>query len=214
MSAAQLNEIKERGVKWVNDMLSAKSTKTKPGSINHLLYGEKQSFQSINIKLGKYGEIMSKDLIQCNSSLELLKCGVQLVDQNNKDVDLIWVDPAKQTIYYRELKGNIELDTEKLPATIKKCKEIKECIPSKYPQYAGFVINCGVLNWSVYNREVLTAGLSNIKNFEKNDITIDHMSDFLTLIDVQWEEADFYAYFRGLGNQILREPTVPLRSLP
>jgi len=28
-------------------------------------------------------------------------------------------------IIYRELKGNIELDTEKLPATIAKCKEIE-----------------------------------------------------------------------------------------
>jgi hypothetical protein len=115
-----------------------------------------------------------------------------------KDVDLIFKDESKKIIYYRELKGNIELDTEKLPATISKCKEIENSLKSTYLDYT---INCGILNWSVYNRKILTAGLSNIKTFEKGGIKIDHMEDFLNIINVSWDENDFKLYFREIGNK-------------
>ena len=102
-------------------------------------------------------------------------------------------------IYYRELKGNIELDTEKLPATISKCKEIESSLKSTHLDYS---INCGILNWSVYNRKILTAGISNIKTFENGGIKIDHMEDFLNIINVVWNEDDYYLYFREIGNKI------------
>lgn len=104
-----------------------------------------------------------------------------------------------KTIYYRELKGNIELDTEKLPATIEKCKEIELSLKTSYSDYS---INCGILNWSVYNRKILTAGLSNIKAFENGGIKIDHMEDFLEIIDIIWTEEDYYDYFRKIGDII------------
>ena len=50
----------------------------------------------------------------------------------------------------KQIKGNIELDTEKLPATISKCKEIEQSLKEKYEDYK---IDCGILNWSVYNRK-------------------------------------------------------------
>ena len=116
-----------------------------------------------------------------------------------KDVDLIFKDEIKKTIYYRELKGNIELDTEKLPATISKCKEIENSLKSKNLEYS---IDCGILNWSVYNRKILTAGISNIKTFENGGIKIDHMQDFLNIIDIEWNEDDYYLYFREIGTKI------------
>jgi hypothetical protein len=47
------------------------------------------------------------------------------------------------------LKGNIELDTEKLPAIINKCYEIEKSLKDKYKDY---IIDCGILNWSIYNK--------------------------------------------------------------
>jgi hypothetical protein len=192
-------EIKVKGNVWIEKILEGDLTYTKPGSISHLLYGEKPSEQSINIKLGRLGEYLSKELIKTNNKIELLVCGVQKINDKKKDVDLIFKNEETKTIYYRELKGNIELDTEKLPATINKCKEIETSLKISYPDYT---INCGILNWSVYNRAILTAGLSNIKSFENGGIKIDHMCDFLTIIDVVWCENDFYSYFREIGTKI------------
>ena len=191
--------IKQIGIIWVDKALEGELTFTKPGSISHLLYGEKPSEQSINIKLGRLGEYLSKELIKTNHNLELLNCGIQKINNKKKDVDLIFKDEINKIIYYRELKGNIELDTEKLPATITKCKEIENSLKATYLDYT---IDCGILNWSVYNRKILTAGLSNIKTFENGGIKIDHMEDFLNIIDVYWNEDDYYSYFREIGTKI------------
>ena len=199
MSDECINSIMEKGEKWVNNMLVGELTLTKPGSISHLLYGSKPSEQSINIKLGKFGEFLSKELINSTSNLKMLQCGVQKINDKKKDVDLLFKNEVTKTIYYRELKGNIELDTEKLPATIEKCKEIELSLKTSYSDYS---INCGILNWSVYNRKILTAGLSNIKAFENGGIKIDHMEDFLEIIDIIWTEEDYYDYFRRIGDII------------
>jgi hypothetical protein len=197
-----INELKSKGIAWTEKVLQGSITQTKPGSITHLLYGPKPSAQSINIKLGRLGEFLSKELINASPNLELLTCGIQTINEKNKDVDLIFKDELNKTIYYRELKANIELDTEKLPATINKCKEIETSLKITYSNYT---INCGILNWSVYNREILTSGLSNIVSFEKAGIKIDHMEDFLTLININWSEDDYYGYFRTLGDIITRK---------
>ena len=192
-------KIKQSGINFVEKILEGELTLTKAGSISHLLYGEKPSEQSINIKLGRLGEFLSKELIKTNDNLELLNCGIQKINNNNKDIDLIFKDEKNNIIYYRELKGNIELDTEKLPATINKCKEIEKSLKIKYLDYT---INSGILNWSVYNRKILKTGLSNIKTFENGGIKIDHMEDFLNIIDIHWNEDDYYLYFREIGNKI------------
>ena len=199
MSDECINSIMEKGEKWVNNMLVGELTLTRPGSISHLLYGSKPSEQSINIKLGKFGEFLSKELINSASNLKMLQCGVQKINDKKKDVDLLFKNEVTKTIYYRELKGNIELDTEKLPATIEKCKEIELSLKTSYSDYS---INCGILNWSVYNRKILVAGLSNIKAFENGGIKIDHMEDFLEIIDIIWTEEDYYDYFKKIGDII------------
>lgn len=193
-------EIKTKGFLWLEKILEGELTKTKPGSISHLLYGEKPSEQSINIKLGRLGEYLSKELIKTNANLELLNCGVQKINDKKKDVDLIFKDEINKKIYYRELKGNIELDTEKLPATISKCKEIETSLKETYSDYD---IDCGILNWSVFGRKILTAGLQNIKTFENGGIKIDHMGDFFEIIGVVWSEEDYYSYFREIGSKII-----------
>jgi len=191
-----VDEVKKTGLSWVDKMLKSDLTLTKPGSISYLLRGEKPSEQSINIKFGHFGEFIAKEFIKSSSSLELLTCGVQKINDKKKDVDLIFKHEENKKIYYFELKGNIELDTEKLPATIAKCKEIELSLKNTYSEYK---IVCGILNWSVYDRKILTAGLSNIKAFENGGIKIYHMGDFLEIIDVTWNEADFNAYFREIG---------------
>jgi hypothetical protein len=194
-----IDEIKSKGLLWIDKILEKDLTYTKAGSISYLLYNEKPSEQSINIKIGRLGEYLAKELIKANDNLELLECGIQQVNDKKKDIDLLFKDENKKTIYYRELKGNIELDTEKLPATIAKCNEIEQALKRKYSDYK---IDYGILNWSVYDRKILTAGLSNIRTFENYGIQINHFGDFLKMININWEEDDYYLYFRQIGNKI------------
>ena len=189
-------DIKQTGIEWVQNMLSSDMTYTKPGSLSFLLHGKRPSEQSISIKMGRFGEFLTKEMIKRKDNLELLTCGIQQINNKKKDVDLIFKDEINKIIYYRELKGNIELDTEKIPATVDKCNEIKSSLQITYSDY---FIDCAVLNWSVYNRSILTSGISNIKTFETGGIKIDHMSDFLRIVNIEWNEEEFYDYFRELG---------------
>jgi hypothetical protein len=195
-----IRDIKQMGMEWVENMLKSDITYTKAGSLKFLLHGRKPSEQSISIKMGRFGEFLTKEMIQRKDNLELLICGVQQINNKKKDVDLIFKDETNKIIYYRELKANIELDTEKIPATVDKCKEIKSSLQMKYQDY---FIDCAVLNWSVYNRSILTAGLSNIRSFETSGIKIEHMEDFLKIVNIEWSEEDYYAYFREIGRMIV-----------
>jgi hypothetical protein len=203
-TAASLAAIKHKGKLWVDNMMLKNLTHTKPGSISHLLYGEKPSEQSVNIKFGRFGEFIAKEMIKSNDNLELLECGVRLINNKMKDVDLIFMDKTTKTIYYRELKGNIELDTEKLPATIAKCNEIAAFLKTKYGGDAAeaATIDYAILNWSIYDRRVLTCGLSNIRAFEKGGVKIEHFGEFSNIAGIDWSEQDFYSYFREIGEHI------------
>ncbi len=198
----QVAHIKKLAIEWVEVMMKDKKTFTKPGSINYLLFGEKLSDQSINVKCGKLGEFITKELIKNTPNFELLVCGVQNVSGKNKDVDLAFKNTSTNTVYYRELKGNIELDTEKIPATIEKCKLIETSLKLSHPECT---VNSGILNWSVYDRCFLKSGLRNIRAFERNGVKIDHMCDFFAIIAVDWPEQDYYHYFREIGEKI-KEP--------
>ena len=204
-SHTSLAALKHKGKLWVDNMMLKKLTNTKAGSISHLLYGEKPSEQSVNIKFGRFGEYIAKEMIKSNDNLELLDCGIQMINSRMKDVDLIFINKTTKTIYYRELKGNIELDTEKLPATIAKCNEIAAFLRSKYASDAGdaYTIDYAILNWSIYDRRVLTCGLSNIRAFEKEGVKIEHFGEFSNIAGIDWSEEDFYAYFREIGSHIL-----------
>jgi hypothetical protein len=200
----KLDTVKKIGVDWVRaNILSTQCTMTKPGSLTHLLFGEKQSEQSINIKVGRLGETLAKTIIGSNPQLELMQCGVQVIDdakKKKKDIDLIWADHSMNTIYVREAKGNIELDTEKLPATFTKItEELLPFVKSKYPEYT---VNVGILNWSVYSRNELIKGQSHIKKCEMNGVCVNHWSDFCMLTNFAWDRDDYYEYMRDIGKMI------------
>ena len=198
-----LERVKTLGREWVKeDIIDKGLTMTQPGSLKYLLFGSAPSRQSVSIKFGKLGEYLFMEMIKSMPALELLKCGVQCIDEKGKkkDFDLLWANNTTKIIYYRELKGNIELDSEKLPATFEKIPEILQPhIEKKYPDYT---IDVGICNWSVYNRSSLKKGLSHIKKCEENGVKVEHVSDFLKTIDFTWAEEDYYEYFRELGGEV------------
>lgn len=202
-SREKLMIVKEFGREWVKThILNGKVTQTQPGSLTYLVFGDKPSVQSTCIKFGHFGEAIAKEMINLNAELELLKCGVQFIDERKKkkDIDLIWLDKTTNTIYIREAKGNIELDTEKLPATFKKITDdLMPFVKEKYPEYK---INVGILNWSVCTRDELSKGLTQIKTCEQNGVHIDHWLGFCNLINFEWNKDDYYEYMRDFGKMI------------
>jgi len=184
----------------VNKFSKQKHTKTKPGSLKYLLFGSEISKQSILIKIGKLGEEYLKMFIKNNLELKLLHCGIIKLSKCNKkkDFDLIWVNEKCKIVYYREAKSNIDLDTEKLPATIEKIKLLEKELKIKYPEYK---INSGILNWSIYDKTD-TNSKHALTEFEKNNIIVDHFGEFLELVNIEWNKEGFHRYWRKLGNII------------
>ena len=196
-----MNTFTQIGRQWIKtNILQDITTQTKPGSLTYLMFGPQPSRQSVSIKLGYFGEYLCKEIIQKNPKLTLLTCGLQLMDQKKKDIDLMWVNPETQTVYVRELKGNIQLDTEKLPATFQKMTE--KLLPFVQQKYPGHTIDVGVLNWGVYGRDELTEGLKQIKTCEENGVKVDHWSDFCALVELDCSKETYYDYMHQMGTLI------------
>ena len=194
-------QIEELLMQEVIKIKNAGITYSEPGSIKHLMFGSEPSEQSLSIKMGKIGELMIKLIIYNSEDLELLTCGVQCIDPKtgkNKDLDLIWIDKKHKTIRYREAKGNINLDSEKLPATIDKIIEILETYIS--PKYPGYDIDVGLFNWSIYNRKNIKNGSSQIKKCMEKHIKVEHPEELFKLLNFDWNEENYYKFFRKVGN--------------
>lgn len=202
-SSEQLQEFIMQNIEKI---IAKGPTMTQPGSLKYLLYGSQVSDQSVSIKMGKVGEEIVKKIINETPHLELLDCGVQIIDpitNKKKDLDLIWKNEKNKNIYYREAKGNLQLDSEKLPATIDKMKEILETfIKQNYP---GYTINIAVYNWSVYNRKPLKKELSQIKKCESKNIQVEHPEDLFELLEFNWTEENYYKFFREVGKKFLQQ---------
>lgn len=197
----QLNKIKNVGRQFVIQCVQKPMTNTKLGSIRHLLWGSQPSIHSLLIKFGKLGEEIAKAIVEAQPSLKLLPSGLLYLgapgDDRRTDVDLLWVDPSSKTLYYREVKGNVQLDTEKGPAMLEKiAKRVKPYFQTQYPDYD---INCAVLNWSVYDRDKVS---------QKNQckfadwvpgVPLETFSDFLSLVGFSWEKQDFTNYWLDVG---------------
>ena len=111
----------------------AKSNKKK--DINSLSYlVDMQLSQSDCIKLGIAIEKVISDIIVKYSTSALTN--IKQKDQKGaKQRDHLFADHANKTIYYAELKANINLDTEKSRSTCDKCNAIVDELKNEYPDY-------------------------------------------------------------------------------
>ena len=183
-------------------VLNGGVTATKPGSVKHWLRGSEPSDQAYSIKFGKVGEALAQWFIeQSPNSVELLSCGVKMMSSGKKkDFDLLWRDTSTNTIFLRELKGNIELDSEKLPATFSKMRE--ELQPELEKLYPGATIDVGILNWSIFSRDQLTKGLSHIRKCEDAGVPVEHMNEFSQRLNIPLTQECWHALGRALGSQV------------
>lgn len=89
--------------------------------------------QSDKIKLGIAIEKVSKDFILYHN-----KDLINIKEKNKKDIkekDHLFKNEKTKTIFYAELKSNLNLDTEKSKQTIQKIKDIEDELIQKYTDY-------------------------------------------------------------------------------
>ena len=187
----------QHGEELVRRLNEEEITRTKPGSGSYLLFGSRPSPQSLNIKFGRaFEKWFHQAVILGNNDYEMMKCGVWREIQ--KDLDLIFRDNQNKVIYYRELKCNIDLDTEKIVSTYEKVLYIQDHLRVKFPEYR---IDVAILAWATYDKEKITAQ-SKIKKCHDNKVQVEVPRSFFDLININISEKEYLDYFKHIGKCI------------
>lgn len=183
------------------DSILENTTQTKPGGLPYLFFGSQPSIHSLFIKIGRNFEKWFKFIVEENG-MELLPDGVikDVIGGKSKDIDLLFMDEKNKIVYYRELKSNIELDTEKLPATYEKVKKITKYLSN---EYSGYTIDSSILAWGVYEQTDFPKKYnSKIKQCNLNGVDVTYPSDLFKLVNLNITGNDYYSIFRKLGKKI------------
>ena len=191
------------GIQEANRISNENLKMTEIGSLKYFLWGSEKSEQSIVIKFGRVFEKMLQKEIQDSKQFNLGTNGIQRIRGLNKkkDIDLLFCDTQRKIVYYRELKANIDLDTEKLPATVDKIKQIEKHLQKEYASYS---INYGVLCMTVYSKIQLSERLiKKVNTYENAGVPVDFAADIFSTLGVFINESEWRSFGLQLG-KILR----------
>ena len=123
-------------------------------SLSYLI--EKDLSQSDCIKLGIGIEKVLKDIIiSKNINLKNIK---PINKKGQKEKDHLFKDETTKTIYYAEIKSNLNLDTEKCKSTSEKCSQIKEELKIEFPDYEIKMFLVGI---RYYEKNIIPKIISN-----------------------------------------------------
>lgn len=116
------SRLREKNEKLSIKSLLTKETRDKVGD----------RIQSVCIRIGNELERLFVENIKAHASVwerivKLPGCKHQL--------DVAFISHDAKTIFYAELKANLNLDTEKLPATLEKVTSVRNQLLEAYPEY-------------------------------------------------------------------------------
>jgi hypothetical protein len=112
--------------------------------------------QSDCIKLGTGLEkVFSELVLVLNPNLTSIK---PKNSKGKKERDHLFVNEETKTIFYAELKSNLNLDTEKCKSTSSKCVQIAAELVEEYPEYK---IQMYLLGLRYYNKTFLPKIITN-----------------------------------------------------
>ena len=174
--------------------------------------GKSPEFGSLKYFLGVSNNISQSEVIRFGRKMEqwwsyiaeekftILDSGVQCINgDENKDIDLILGDDDNKIIYYYELKSNIQLDSEKQRATKTKVENVVSHLKKVWK---GYTIEYGILFWSIFNNDDVSAGKGAIQYFINNGIPIVYPEDYFNLIGDDISSEEYYEFGRKLGEEI------------
>lgn len=116
--------------------------------------------QSDCIKLGTGLEKVLLDLIMTNPAIQNIR---PKNSKGKKERDHLFLNEATNTIYYAELKSNLNLDTEKCLSTSNKCLLILDELRQEYPTHniSMFLVGVRYVDKSLMPK-IITSKYSNI----------------------------------------------------
>ena len=172
---------------------------TEYGSLKFLFFESGDITHSQSIKFGKAYEAWFKEIIDDHISPMggcLLPHGVIqdfLEDGKKKDIDLLY-DSGRETIHYLELKSNLSLDSEKLPTTAEKVKEITKKLQVIYTHK---VIESAVLCWGIFDMEEDVKNIkSKVSQFKKYGVDVIYPKQLFDSIGFACTKEEYINYFR------------------
>lgn len=145
--------------------------------------------QSQNIMLGSCMEKLFADFVVSNGIQSIRK----KTKKGDKETDHLYIHNKK--IRYFEQKNNLNLDTEKGPATRKKVQAMMEQIKKEYPDYE---IECYILATRYLSNEESIA--KSIIRRKYSDVNVLGVNEFLKLFDI--EPIEDYDMYKKIINEI------------
>ena len=144
-------------------------------------------------------------MIEREETLELLPVGIQDFDGKKKDCDLFFLDKDTSVAYYRELKANLDLDTEKRAATVQKIQFIDSKLKQMYPDYQ---INSGVCSYTAWTKAHLLSASPAMRNkidkFTQVGLKVDFTKDLFLKMKQNYSKDEWNDFCRWIGKQITR----------
>lgn len=167
-----------------------KITMTKPGSIDYLLYGPRQSTQSVNIKIGNRLESLLNEFSE-KMGFPIHKLGKTLVEGHQ--VDTLFV--MGECFEYEEQKTNANLDSEKIKATIEKIIEVGESLRSETKK----MVRCSIFHTTVWEEADAPEYSGPYSKYRNSGIRVKFMSDYFQTLGVEMTKEEFYSMWREAG---------------
>jgi len=181
---------------YVQTCTSNKSKETH--SLSSLI--DRDLSQSDCIKLGTGLEKVCKDIVLAgNASLTNIK---PKNSKGKKERDHLFYQADTKTVYYAELKSNLNLDTEKCRSTSLKCQQILGELQEEYPEST---IKMFLLGVRYYERSQIPKIIT--QKYSDIDENVVGMNDYFTALGVplQFEgEEDYKQFLNDLANQMFK----------
>lgn len=162
---------------------------------------DRELSQSDCIKIGFGIESVMKDYILANNSkLINIKPKNQ---KGQKEKDHLFKDEEAKTIYYAELKSNLNLDTEKCKSTSEKCLALEKELRQENPEY-------DIKMFLVSNRHFKKDIIPNVikKKYINVENNVVGVADYFAGIGVELpfkEEAEYKTFLNHLADKMFAE---------
>ena len=156
--------------------------------------------QSDCIKLGKGVEHILNHFITLFSGLENIK--EHITKKGGKEKDHLFKDEKNKNIFYAEIKGNINLDTEKSPATYNKCRAIEEELKNTYTDYD---VKMYLVNVRYYTKDIIPTDMKNkYKSIKDNLLGVNEYLNILSLNEQFTDENEYKTFINLLARKMFK----------